>query len=103
MEDIDLHDAVLENIIVNWEAQTVILRLGEFGTRKKIDITAHDFTNLSVPRDNPWGDSKSINNTTSPKLQENGNYLYTIEMQSGDVIEIEAKSFEVKKESAPVT
>ena len=44
---------------------------------------------LKVPRLEEWGPSTSVNGISGPKKTPTGSELITVEMQSGDVIEIE--------------
>ena len=50
---------------------------------------------LSVPRTFPWGPSVSVNTVEGPVKQENGLAVLSMEMQSGDLIRIVARSFDL--------
>lgn len=56
---------------------------------------AFDLFELRVPRTQTWGSSVSINGVDGPSPQEEGRVRVAIEMQSGDLIEIVARSIEM--------
>jgi hypothetical protein len=81
-----LHDATLESIELVWkEAQCRVVVTLESGTHL---LTFGGVTKVSIPRDEPWGSSISVNEASF----ERG--VATIEMQSGDTIEITAQEVE---------
>jgi hypothetical protein len=85
-----MHDATLESLTFSWEEGLVLLRLstGVNGTGVVI-LEATDVKGIVCPRLFPWGPSDSVNEA---KVQSRtaGVYL-TIEMQSGDLLEITCK------------
>jgi hypothetical protein len=79
-----LHDALLAFVDISWEAARCELRL------HPISMPTHrlrfeGFTHLEFPRRESWGPSSSVNTLAQP--QEG---LFEIELQSGDIIRIEA-------------
>jgi hypothetical protein len=83
-----LHDATLELLIFNWREGTlqIALKTGT-GQLDKTTLFARGVTELRCPRLLPWGPSSSINTTNLEQLGD-ASYLLTIEMQSGDSIEV---------------
>ncbi len=83
-EDVDLHDATLIALRVNWEDGTCVADI-EHGTLGSCVLTFSAVSHLTLPRKQSWGPSVSINSFSMPSSGQ-----YEIEMQSGDVIRIEA-------------
>jgi hypothetical protein len=83
-ENIDLHDATLVTVLINWADGTCLaeIRHGELGM---LALTFSTVSSLTLPRRQSWGRSESINSFSMPT-----NGRYEIEMQSGDLITIEA-------------
>jgi hypothetical protein len=89
-----LHDWTLVRIAVEWEAGTVRVDLqSPSGPRC---LCAAGLQDLRVPQSTPWGPSISVNAVRGPlgKPSQDTTTL-AIEMQSGDVIEITARSFDI--------
>lgn len=84
IEDFGLHDATLVDVHLEWAEGrcTMTLRHSELSN---CHLTFTGVSNLSLPRARPWGPSQSINSV----CQRNTGH-YEIEMQSGDLIQIEA-------------
>ena len=90
-EALPLHDAVLRLIEVNWESKQCRLRLTAFTTPSSVAqpcvLTFDGVTFLSMPHNEPWGPSSSVNTASI------ANGRFRIEMQSGDAIELSATGF----------
>jgi hypothetical protein len=91
---IPIHDAVLAEIHISWEADRCDLRVHPVG------LPAHwlvfeGFTNLEFPKKNPWGPSCSINTLREPQPGE-----FEIELQSGDVLRVRAGHWAYRAETA---
>ena len=89
-----LHDAVLKRLEFDWKARTLTMELAVFHSRDEAAIpsilTFSGVRHMSIPREDPWGPSIFVNgNSFCPPD------LYKIEVQSGDVIEIRAASFDL--------
>ena len=91
-ENLGLHDATIKAISYLWEDKTLTIN-GKCYSEKIdgfVDFTLrfNAVTCVSIPHQEKWGTSSSINGTrlTTPKK-------YSIEIQSGDEIAIEAEDF----------
>jgi hypothetical protein len=84
IEDFGLHDATLVDVHLEWAEGrcTMTLRHSELSNCR---LTFTGVSNLSLPRARPWGPSRSVN----AAYQRNPGQ-YEIEMQSGDLIKIDA-------------
>lgn len=85
-----MHDWILVSIFVEWAKGMVTITLDthEFGAVK---VTASELVTLIVPKRDKWGESVSVNRYEGPYTLDNGNQFLSIEIQSGDKIELEAK------------
>jgi hypothetical protein len=94
----DLHDATLKGVNFGWEAGVVHLTF-------KVGIAASDLavveaegvTCLKCPRLYPWGPSSSVNAAAIEELADGR--LLTVEMQSGDVLEVHCRGVAVKRDA----
>lgn len=81
-----LHDSTLDRVSLEWEDGVVIVELSEVrNDSSRMVIEARNVTRMTCPRLHPWGPSSFVN---SVQLLEER--LLTIEMQSGDVVELES-------------
>lgn len=82
----NMHDHVLIEIDVNWAKSEVkfFLKGPDSFVYEKI---FRNFLSITIPRRNPWGESSSVN-SYDIKPGDDGMMTNTIEMQSGDYIEI---------------
>jgi hypothetical protein len=95
-----LHDATLVSVRLDWETGTAVLALRTgLPEAPDVTVTAEGTAHLRCPRRLPWGESVSINEVRGPVAHENGSRL-EIEMQSGDVLEVEARSMTCAPSSA---
>ena len=88
-----LHDAVLSRLVVDWARAACVLELHAF-TRPEEDARPCELrfarvTRLEVAHASPWGESASVHHGRHEKRD-----VYVLEMQSGDVIRLEAGSAE---------
>lgn len=85
-----MHDWILVSILVEWAKGIVTINFDthEFGV---VQVTATGLVKLLVPKLEEWGESVSVNEYEGPVELTDGNQSLTIEMQSGDKIELEAK------------
>lgn len=92
----DLHDATLKSVNFGWEAAVIQLtfKVG-VGASDVAIVEAEGVTSLKCPRLLPWGPSNSVNTTALTELAD-GQFL-TVEMQSGDVLEIRCRGVAVKQ------
>lgn len=83
-KNVNLHDATLVAVRVNWANGTCIVEV-DHGTLDICHLTFSPMSHLTLPRKQDWGRSVSINSFSMPSSGR-----YEIEVQSGDVIVIEA-------------
>jgi hypothetical protein len=83
-EEVNLHDATLLAVRVNWAARTCIVEIDHW-TLGICVLTFSAMSHLTLPRKQSWGSSVSINSFSMPSGGQ-----YEMEMQSGDLIRIEA-------------
>lgn len=92
-----LHDATLVHLECRWEDGRISfqLRTGNASTRD-VQIVATGGRLVHCPRVHPWGSSVSINEVRGPSaLGDEGLQRLEVEMQSGDVLVVEAESFRI--------
>lgn len=84
IEDFGLHDATLVAIHFEW-ADGICIMTVRHSQLSDCALTFIGVSNLTLPRSQPWGRSKSINSACQRCKGQ-----YEIEMQSGDLIKIDA-------------
>jgi hypothetical protein len=94
----DLHDAILEGVDLDPEAETVTLRISPIqfpGAPFSITIVANGWTRLECPHEQPWGLSGiwRVNEAHPPVAINDRTTGFTLEMQSGDTVMIHAREF----------
>jgi len=92
----DLHDATLKTVEFGWEAAVIrlMLKIGPAPSDLAV-LEAHGVTSLVCPRLCPWGPSSSVNAATIEALADGK--LLTVEMQSGDVLEVRCVEVSVER------
>ncbi len=94
-----LHDATLRLIVFDWENGMLRLKLQTGLSESDVTIlAASGVSDVKCPRLFPWGPSCSVNSVHIQALSDGNRYL-TIEIQSGDVIEVKCRevSFETER------
>lgn len=89
-----MHDWTLVSIQVGWQAATVAIAFKNTDSEQVL-LTADGFTDLHIPKREEWGASVSVNEASDIELLPNGQQRLAIEMQSGDVLSLEAKSIQI--------
>ena len=97
----DLHDGTLAQITVSWgEFARVKLKINPnryyIESGRTVIILGEKLKHLNCPQELPWGPSNLVNRAKMVESPENEKL--EIEMQSGDVIQIEADSIKVSFE-----
>jgi hypothetical protein len=91
IRELPLHDAIVQEILISWPEKRVILKLEAFldPSRNAVpcQLVFGGVTNAVVPHQAPWGESSCINEARSDGA------LYKIEMQTGDILQIEASVY----------
>lgn len=86
-----MHDWTLLSISFAWKAGTVRLVFRDLSSQT-VTLVGKSVSSLRIPRIQEWGPSESVNEVTGPLDVGNLKQL-SLEMQSGDVIEVTAASF----------
>lgn len=89
----NLHDAILERVLVDWPAGTASVECGTASEARTILVVDH-VREVRVDKREPWGRSVSINTVYVDDSKDSEVALY-IEMQSGDDILIVGATLEV--------
>lgn len=88
----NLHDWTLIGISFEWQAERVVVELVDSALARRT-LVADAVSSLDVPHAKPWGSSVSVNEVVETADQSGDGRCLQIEMQSGDVIRIFARSF----------
>jgi hypothetical protein len=88
----ELHDAVLSQIQLRWEEGTLEIVLRPVSASHDLIVHFEGLTRFHCPRLAPWGPSIYVNRVTGPIIDIGTRRRLQIEMQSGDVLEIEYQS-----------
>jgi hypothetical protein len=88
----NLHDWTLISINFEWRAGRVVVELEDSAFVRRT-LVAESVSLLDVPQDKPWGPSVSVNEVVEAQAESGSGRCLKIEMQSGDVIRIDARSF----------
>jgi len=86
----DLHDAFIDEILVDWAKGILLVRFAS--SAGEIVLRASGVKRFVMPREQPWGPSSYVNNASAAPATH-GTQL-VIEVQSGDRWEIEASAFQ---------
>lgn len=96
LSDFCFHDSVLFNAFYNWKNNELTFELSIFLDRKKravpFRIKFMEIRKLSLTHENPWGKSNTLN-----KIVETFPGKISIEIQSGDSIELEFGSVQIEE------
>lgn len=89
----DFHDAKLIHLLFDWKSKILECLLEPVSPdEKKLKLIFDGVSNIVIPAKDTWGNSEYINKFSERKLAEAS--LFSIEMQSGDTLEILAMSFQ---------
>jgi hypothetical protein len=89
-----MHDWSLISIHIDWIQSNLKIHLKNTQSEDKIYLV-EKFTAFNLSRKNEWGESISINQILNYSTLLNGNIYLKIEIQSGDILEIEAKKIQL--------
>ncbi len=91
----DLHDATLKKLTFNWANATLLIEFQTgVGASESAFLEAHAVTEMRCPRTQPWGPSNSVNTVKVTPLSQG--QILAIEMQSGDIIEVNCQRVAMK-------
>ena len=86
-----MHDWTLVSLMVEWIKGMVTITFKNSDSNQ-VFLVAEGLTDLKIPKREDWGESVSVNEVEGPNSLDNGNSYIAIEIQSGDKIELEARS-----------
>ena len=90
-----LHDAILQELRLDWEQRTCVASILAFVDRTKDAVARkifwRDVSETFIPHRNPWGPSVLIN---SASVDLDG--VFIIEMRSGDLIRVHARGYDFR-------
>lgn len=86
-----MHDWTFVALMVDW-LKGVVTFTFKNSSSTEVFLVAEGLADLKVPKREDWGESVSVNEVEGPIVLENGNSYLAIEIQSGDKIELEARS-----------
>lgn len=86
-ESLPLHDALLADVYVSWDAALCDLRFCPVGLPDHL-LLFEGFTHVELPRIERWGRSCSVDAVPQP-LEG----VFEVSLQSGDVIRIAARQW----------
>ena len=90
-----MHDWTLISVVFEWSDRKVIV---SFKSHVRAEVlVANSVVDLHVPQLNEWGPSVSVKEVRGPLVRSDALQTIEIEMQSGDVLSITAKSFEMPR------
>lgn len=89
-----MHDWILISVHFDWMAARVIVRLRNDRSHE-VSLVAEAVSALSMSQRNDWGPSASINKVIGPNFTSANDQVIEIQMQSGDRLEIRARSFQM--------
>ena len=91
-----MHDWTLKSVLFEWKLARVTISLEGTNALEAL-LVADGVVGLHVPQEKPWGPSVSVNEVVGPSDAGNGLQKLSIEMQSGDVMTIVARAFQLPK------
>jgi hypothetical protein len=96
-----LHDATISVVTVDWARAVVTVRLTlcDDGT-PEAELVVTGFTDVQLPRREPWGPSVSVNEATVSTDPLLGKQLH-LQLQSGDILRVEAASIAFIRSDRP--
>lgn len=86
-----MHDWTLASLMVEWVKGMVTITFKNSDSQEVL-LIAEGLADLKIPKREDWGESVSVNEVEGSSSLDNGNSYIAIEIQSGDKIELEARS-----------
>ena len=96
LEPAALHDAILGDLNVSWPLGMASLAFSPV-TAAPVVLRATGLQRLALTRELPWGPSQLVNTVSAGKDRDC--QMWSIELQSGDTIEIKAATIELQVNS----
>jgi hypothetical protein len=92
-----MHDWTLLRIHLDWSSGLVIVTFRNSLSRE-VELVGNGLVDIQVPKKEPWGRSVSVNEVRGPEMLKGEMQTVAIEMQSGDTIQITARSIVMPEE-----
>lgn len=89
-----MHDWSLISITIDWLKGLVTITLKN-SRSEEVFLRAEGFVDLKVPKYDSWGESMSVNTVEGPSKLDDGNWCLRMEIQSGDTIELLARTITI--------
>ena len=89
------HDWTLVDVVFQWAEASVTVALD--GPSSRCVVLAEGVSLLEVPRENPWGQSVSVNSFLIAEMPERGEKHLEIEMPPEKVVRVNAKRIVVQE------
>lgn len=86
-----MHDWTLLTLTIDWMKGEAMITFKNCQSQE-VFLIAEGLSDFRVPKREEWGKSVSVNEVEGPKALQNGKFYFSIEMQSGDKIELEART-----------
>lgn len=86
-----MHDWSFISINIIWVEAKIVIQLRN-NKSEDVFLIAENFLNFKLTKKDEWGESISLNEITRFDRMDNGNFYIKLEIQSGNVCEIEAKN-----------
>ncbi|NOT88644.1 MAG: hypothetical protein HOP03_10710 [Lysobacter sp.] len=86
-----MHDWTLLSILIDWIAGTATITFRNEKS-EEVRLVAEGILDIHVPKREEWGRSVSINDVIGPQCDSDGNISVELEVQSGDLIKLVARS-----------
>lgn len=98
LEAARFHDARLKEVVVRWGEGDVLVRVRTCEhTPRNVTVHCKGLVAFDCPRQEPWGPSVHVNSICQKKVEEG--LAVEIEMQTGDVLKVVAKSVDLVEDS----
>lgn len=94
----DYHDATFKSAIIDWADAKLEMNFALCSSPvQSVVVKATGLLRFHCPRRIPWGESVSVNEVRT-NLENSDFERWEIEMQSGDILEVEANKIEEENE-----
>lgn len=94
----ELHDAVLNRLLIEWESGTATIALVAVGDGEgqELVLAATGLCEVELERRHPWGPSVHINSARFDSVEGSDEVTLSVEVQSGDQIRVTATAWDIR-------